>query len=134
MSSEQLFRLSISVQAGLIVLGIGGAVITVISGQAGWTTFLPLVALGIHICHFVITYNAIVDNREYPWKLLKWTFLFATIAYCAPSVVQLVSVVQARFSVASVLLTLIFTLPFWLQVVLLWWPRTARAALGETQV
>jgi hypothetical protein len=133
-SAERLFRLSILVQAALVVLGIGAAVSTVISGQASWATFLPLVTLGIHIYHFVIICDAIVDRREYPWKRLKWTFLFATIAYCAPSVMQLVPVVQARFSVGSMLLALSMALPFWLQIALLWWPRTTQVAPDEREV
>jgi hypothetical protein len=134
-SSEQLFRLSILVQLVLSLGWIGSALIQMWLRMEGAGTvtpigvvslaaFLPLVAVvAIHIYNFVLISRATATDSEYPWDVLKWTFLFATLAFCTPFVVELVLVSQVRFSIGSLLSSMIFFVPPCLQIVLLWWPR-----------
>lgn len=145
-SSEQLFRLSVLVQFLLSFGWIGSVLIQMWLrmqgvgavtplGVVSLAAFLPLVAVVvIHVYHFVLISRAIEKDSEYPWDVLKWTFFCATLAFCAPFIVQLVLVSQVRFDVGSLLSSLIFFLPACLQNVLLWLPRTEQPALGETQV
>ena len=135
-SAEQLFRLSILVQLILSLAWIGSLLIQMWlrTQRVGSVTpiavlslaaFLPLVAVVvIHIYHFVLIGRSIAGDREYPWDVLKWTFFFASLAFCAPFVMQLVLVFQMSFDIGSLLSSLIFFLPPCLQIVLLWWPRT----------
>jgi len=135
-SAEQLFRLSILVQLVLGVAGIGslliqmwlrmqGAGTVTPIGVVSLAAFLPLVAVVvIHIYHFVLIGRSIARGSEYPWDVLKWTFFFASLAFCAPFVMELVLVSQVRFDIGSLLSSLIFFVPPCLQIVLLWWPRT----------
>ena len=134
-SAEQLFRLSVLVQLVLSLGWIGSVLIQMWlrSQGAGTVTplgvlslaaLLPLVAvIVIHSYHFVLISGAIAKGSEYPWDALKWSFLFATVAFCPPFVLQLVLVSQIRLDVGSLVSSLIFFLPAFLHIVLLWWPR-----------
>ena len=145
-SAEQLFRLSVLVQFRVRFGWLGSVLIQLCLRMQGVGEVTPLgvvsvaaiVPLGavvaIHVYHFILVRRAIAKDGEYPWDVLKWTFLYATLAFCAPFVVQLALVSQVRFDVGSLLSSLIFFVPPCLQTALLWRPRTRPPSPDYTQV
>lgn len=145
-SAEQLFRLSVLVQFLLSFGWLGSVLIQLCLrmqgvgavtplGVVSIAAFLPLVVVVvIHVYHFVLVGRAIAKDGEYPWDVLKWTFLYATLAFCTPFIVQLTLASQVRFDVGSLVSSLIFFVPPCLQIVLLWRPRTGPPAPDYTRV
>jgi len=84
---------------------------------------LPVLALVLHAYHVCATVRATTRREDYPWARLKWTFLIATLAFCAPALAQLAMHPRLLLNPVSILVLGLYLLPGGLQVILLWWPR-----------
>jgi ABC-type sugar transport system permease subunit len=129
-SAEQLCKLSILVQ---LILSVVWTILPIAAGLATLATSLPFVTVGIHLFNIGAIYRAIIGGREYPWDVLKWTFLFATISSCGPLIGELARYVALLLDPGFWLFMMIPILAACLQVVVLWWPRTGEVAVGEVQ-
>lgn len=80
-----------------------------------------LTILAIHILNVVLIWSARAQGAEYPWHILKWTFVLTAIALCMPPVLFLAEELRGVVEPEVVVIMAMTAIPVWLQVVVLWW-------------
>ena len=83
---------------------------------------LLLAALPIHLVNVVVIWSVRARAVEYPWHILKWTFVLTAIAICTAPVLFLTEPLRSEAVPGILVITAMTVMPVWLQVVLLWWP------------
>lgn len=123
-SLELLFRVSTLIQLIFGAFAVIRAFFLPSANIEAVVGGLPLIAVVLHLIHYVAIAKVTISRRPYPWSLFKWTFPLATCAYYAPTVFELGRIAtQFRFSLFALALTVISVLPGIFMVVLLWSPR-----------
>jgi hypothetical protein len=86
--------------------------------------FVPLLALLINLYHLGAGAVATIQRKPYPWRVFRWTFPVAALAFYAPSLIQIARHPAILIDPYALLLYAANLLPGALQVTLLWWPAS----------
>jgi hypothetical protein len=118
-SLQQICGVSILVQCVLTILWLLPLSLSVMP----FAVALPLAIVVIHVYNVLVIRSARAQGKEYPWHILKWTFLLTAVAVCAIFILLLTVEPWLLLDPFFLLFAAMITLPSCLQVVLLWWPR-----------
>ncbi len=124
-SFERVFRISVAVQLAFGASGIMMMLAILAHGSGPRSQFVPLLAVLIHLYHLGAGALATLQRKPYPWRVFRWTFPVAALAFYAPSLFQLVRHPSMLVNPYTLLLQTATFLPGVLQVALLWWPAAA---------